>query len=140
MRNSAMSKSLGFDIWYMDGIDMSAGEAIELTFESTNSPRRQGIFIATEGLLTIAATDARAFTLWADTAPTPLVIRCRESKSGTTVLYNIYEHPPGREMSQSYTSGMLIDALPDGERRYRCCDVGSEPVFDRLVFSIHPVA
>jgi len=123
----------------MDGIDMSPGDAIELTFESTNSSRRQGVFIATEGLLTIAGTDARAFNLWADTTPNPLIIRCRESRSGVTVLYNIYERLPGQMMSQSYTSGMLIDPIPGGARRYRCRDVGSEPVFESLVFSIRPL-
>jgi hypothetical protein len=140
IRNKAMTKRLGFDVWHMDGIDISADDAFALTFESANSPRRQGVFIATEGLLIIDGVEARGFDLWYDTTPRPVLIRCRESSSGRAVLYNIFEREPGRQMSQAHTSGMLIEALPGGGQRYRCCDVATDPIFDRVVFTMQPVA
>jgi hypothetical protein len=135
MRNTSLTAKLGRDVWYMDGLDMHPGQAIEVHIESTNAERRQGVRIATEGVLSTNGVSARAIELWADTAPRPTLISCRESTSGRLVLYNIFETQLGR-MSQGHTSGMLIDTLPGGGRRYRCCDSAPEPVFDRLVFTV----
>jgi hypothetical protein len=140
IRNTPLTERLGFDVWHMYGIDVSPGEAIALAFESMNSPRRQGVFIGTEGLLSIDGVDARAFNLWYDTTPRPVVIRCRESSSGRAVVYNIFEREPGRQISQAHTSGMLVESLPGGGQRYRCCDLAREPSFDRVVFTVRPVA
>jgi hypothetical protein len=137
LRNSAMTALLGFDVWSMDGIDLPPGAEVALTFESVHAERRQGVFVATEGVLSIEGARSRAFNLWFDTAARPVRIRCEESTSGRTILYNIFEGETG-QMSQGHTSGMLIEPLPGGGRRYRCCDVAPQPVFDRIVFSVQP--
>ena len=140
LRNSALTDRMGFDVWYMDAVQLKPGNGLKLWFESTNSPHRQGVFVATDGILTVADGTSGAFQLWADTAPRPVVIRCVETSLGKLVLYNIYQAAGRSPMSQALTSGMLIEQLAEGARRYRCCDVAAEPTFDRLVFSIRPIA
>ena len=58
--------------------------------------------------------------------------------SGSLVLYNIWDSGRGHRPfeSQSHTSGMLVETLPDGSRRYSCNDIGLEPDFSRLVFRV----
>jgi len=71
-----------------------------------------------------------------DTAPPAVEIACLET-DGLIRIYNIWQsgRRPGVE-SQSQTSGMLVDLLPDGSRRYRCNDIGFDPDFSKLVFRI----
>jgi hypothetical protein len=135
-----MTDRLGLDVWYTDAIQLKPGDGLELWFESTNSPHRQGVFLATEGVLAVADHTSRAFRLWADTAPRPVVIRCVETALGELVVHNVYQAAGRSPMSQAHTSGMLIEELAEGGRRYRCCDAGAEPTFDRLTFSIRPIA
>lgn len=74
--------------------------------------------------------------LWPDTAPSVVEIMC-ESTDGFVRIYNIWQsgRRPGVE-SRSHTSGMVVDLLPDGSRRYRCNDIGFDPDFSKLVFRI----
>jgi hypothetical protein len=74
--------------------------------------------------------------LWSDTAPSVVEIMC-ESTDGLVRIYSIWQsgRRPGVE-SRTQTSGMVVDLLSDGSRRYRCNDIGFDPDFSKLVFRI----
>ena len=81
--------------------------------------------------------EAPSVQLWEDTAPREILIECR-TRCGLLHLYNMWDKGTGRE-SLSWTSGMLVEELPNG-RRYRCSDIGIETEFDRLVFRLERVS
>lgn len=121
----------------IDAVHVQAGTQISLTFESVTGPWRQGVFIATEGELATVGTSSNSLILWSDSAPATSVIDVR-STDGLLVVYNIWDsgRKRGRFESQSATSGMLIDDLPDGSCRYFCTDIGVIPDFTKLVFRL----
>ena len=120
----------------LDVLPISDGQLIRLTFESGASPWRQGVRVATEGTLLANDVTAPQLDLWRDTAPPAVEIAC-EASDGLLRIYNIWQsgRRPGVE-SQSHTSGMLVEDLPDGSRRYKCNDIGFNPDFSKLVFRI----
>ncbi|GGF56942.1 hypothetical protein GCM10011519_33600 [Marmoricola endophyticus] len=90
----------------------------------------------TNGELETNGTIARAFRLWSDTSPETIEIDVLQTK-GQVVVHNIWDSDRGKGMeSQSATSGVLIDDLPDGSRRYRCNDIGYDPDFTSVVFRV----
>lgn len=52
-------------------------------------------------------------------------------------LYNVWNSGRGRGPweSQSHTSGMISEVVAGGFR-YRCSDIGPDPSFDALVFTL----
>jgi hypothetical protein len=86
--------------------------------------------------LIVNEVSAPQLDLWYDTAPTLVEITC-ESTDGLIRIYNIWQsgRRPGVE-SQIHTSGMIVEALPDGSRRYRCNAIGVNPDFSKLIFRI----
>jgi hypothetical protein len=52
-------------------------------------------------------------------------------------VYNVWDSGRGRSReSQSATSGMAVEELEDGSRRYSCNDIGLDPDFSKLVFRL----
>ena len=95
------------------------------------------MFLGTEGMLAIAGTSSPKFVLWHDSAPADGTIDIRDT-NGTLILYNVWDS--GRKLGQfepqRATSGMIVDELPDGGRRYQCNDIGSAPEFNKLVVRV----
>lgn len=121
----------------LDVVPVSTGDICRIGLESTNSAWRQGIWIGTQGLLRVNDVESAQIVIWRDSAPASVDIEVIES-DGNLRVYNIWDSGRGIKdhESQSMTSGMIIDVLNDGTRRYRCNDIGYEPDFDKLVFTL----
>jgi len=121
----------------IEAIGVRPGQTVTLAFESTNSPWRQGVWLASRGELGIAGTASPQFVLWSDTSPDYVEIEVRTT-DGLLRIYNVWDS--GRHLgpfeSQSATSGMVLEAMPDGSRRYSCNDIGTDPDFQKLVFRL----
>jgi hypothetical protein len=108
-------------------------EIISVVAEEINSEWRQGIWLRTDRGLEVNAEVCLSVVLWYDTAPKEVFCRCLTS-DGCLSVYNIWDKGDGRN-SQAWSSGMLIEELPNG-RRYRCNDIGFNTRFDKLVVRI----
>jgi hypothetical protein len=108
-------------------------QILKITFISKNSPKRQGIRLATDRGIEINGEVHPAVLLWEDTAPKELICKCL-TNDGFLSIYNVWDKGKGTE-SQSHTSGMLLVG-EDDVLTYHCNDIGFETNFDRLVFSI----
>jgi hypothetical protein len=136
MNNDVFRKRGWRDVVLIEVLPIHDGDVLKLTFESTNSPWRQGVWLMTDEYVVINQIRCPGADLWQDTAPKRVLIECH-TKSGYLHLYNIWDDGQGRD-SQSHTSGMLVEELPKG-RRYRCNDFGFDTKFDKLVFRIERV-
>jgi hypothetical protein len=134
--NETLSDQLGREVLKIETLPISVGQIVRLTFEGGESPWRQGVRLATEGVLQSNGVMAPQLDLWRDTAP-PMVETTCESTDGLLRIYNIWQsgRRPGVE-SRSHTSGMVLDLCSDGSRRYRCNDIGLDPDFSTLIFRI----
>ena len=131
--NSAFKERGRDDVVMIDVFPIRDGDQLKLTFEGKESPWRQGVWLKTDDHLTINGRQSQSVQLWHDTAPTEVLIECH-TQNGYVHLYNIWDKGSGRE-SQSWSSGMLVEELPNG-RRYHCNDIGFDTTFSRLVFRI----
>ena len=113
------------------------GQKIRFEFEETNSQWRQGVFLATHGLIKIRGSVSPSFVVWTDTAPHVFDVEIVES-TGSLVFYNVWDSGRGlgHFESQKHTSGMVRKDLPSGDHRYRCNDIGQDPIFDKLIFHV----
>lgn len=121
------------DVVLIEVISVADREVLKLVFESTNSPWRQGVWLATDQVVVINNVKCPSAELWYDTAPREVLIQCR-TEENILWLYNIWDDGNGRQ-SQAWTSGMLVEELANGWR-YRCNDIGFETNFDKLVFRL----
>jgi len=116
------------------------GELLRLTFESVNSTWRQGVWLKTDDHLVVNQHQCPSLELWQDTAPREVLIECH-TKNGRLHLYNTWDSGRGLGMeSQSWSSGMLVDELPNGGKRYCCNDIGLDTSFSKLIFRIERVS
>lgn len=136
LRSTAFEEKGRNDVVKIDVFPIQDGDRLSLTFESVNSPWRQGAWLKTDGHLVIDQQKSPSVQLWQDTAPSEVLIECH-TKNGCLHLYNIWDKGNGRE-SQSWTAGMLVEELPTG-RRYRCNDIGFDTTFEKLVFRVERV-
>jgi len=134
--NSSLSAELGQEVVQFESLPLAAGDHLTLSFEETNSDWRQGVWLGTEGELRILNQRDDQFVLWTDSVPPDVEIVC-ERTDGELRFYNVWDsgRGHGRE-SQSATSGMLVEELPDGGLRYRCNDIGLNPRFEELAFVV----
>jgi hypothetical protein len=121
------------DVVKIEAFSIHDGESLRLTFESVNSPWRQGVWMKTDSYVVVNGQRCPSIELWQGVAPNEIVIECH-TYNGCLQLYNIWDKGNGRD-SQSWTAGMLVDELPNG-RRYRCNDIGFDTHFDKLIFRI----
>ena len=121
----------------IEALPITRGQRIVLTFEAVGPRWRQGVFLGTAGQIVAAGTSSPSLVLWSDSAPAQSVIEVADT-DGRLVLYNVWDSGRGRGPfeSQSATSGMFVEKLPDGSQRYSCTDIGIEPDFSRLVFRV----
>jgi hypothetical protein len=129
------------DVIQLDTFPIQGSETVKLTFESMNSPSRQGVWVGCNDRLEINGIVSKSFNLWYDTAPREVMIKTF-SKEGLITVYNLFEainHTHRFTFSLSYHSGMLIEELPNG-RRYSCNDVGFDSPFNKLIFRIEYIS
>ena len=97
---------------------------------------RQGLFIATEGVFQIEDQQNAQWTIWADAAPPRFDVEVLRT-DGALAFYNLWDSGRQRRReSQSHTSGMYVEDLGDGMRRYSCNDIGFDPDFGCLAFTV----
>jgi hypothetical protein len=134
--NRALTDALGYEVLKVEALSIRPGQVVKLEFDRVDSPWRQGIWVATEGRLRVGDIEASQFVIWTDTAPPQVVIEC-EGTDGLLRLYNVWQsgRRPGVE-SQSATSGMVVEDLGGGGRRYSCNDIGTNPLFQTLIFRL----
>jgi hypothetical protein len=133
--NTAFAEHGRSDVVLWDVLPITPEQVIKVMIESVASSWRQGVFLKTDPGMLINDQYAPSVTLWADTAPPEVVCHCM-SDNGALSLYNIWDSGRGRSLeSQAYSSGMLVEELPQG-RRYRCNDIGFDTNFDKLVFTV----
>ena len=131
--NSAFKEKGRADVVMIDVFPINEGDLLALTFEGKDSPWRQGVWLKTDAYLVVNQKQCLSVQLWQDTAPAEVILECH-TKNGCLHVYNIWDKGRGSE-SQSWTSGMLVEDLPNG-RRYRCNDIGLETTFGKLIFRI----
>jgi hypothetical protein len=136
MLNADLTDWAGREVVMFEAVPVGAGGLVRFTFERSNAEWRQGIWVATEGLLRTAGVESAQFVLWQDTAPPTVEVEVVET-DGLLRLYNVWssEGSPGHD-SQAATSGMVVTEVRPGVRRYACNDVGFEPAFDKLIFTV----
>ena len=86
--------------------------------------------------LEVNGVDFPSTCLWFDTAPAVVDVTIRTADRRLHV-YNIWDSGVGAN-SQAWTSGMLVENLPNG-RRYRCNDIGLHGAFDSVIFKLERV-
>jgi hypothetical protein len=124
----------GFDdVVKIDVWPVADGERLVLAFEAVTSRSRQGVFLSSDGYLTINGQDFSSVSLWQDTSPKEVAIECH-TKQSILHVYNVWDCGRGQD-SQAWTSGMRVEELTNG-RRYRCNDIGSDPDFSAIVFRL----
>ena len=109
------------------------GQNIKVTFVSKNSPKKQGIRLATDKGIEVNGQIFQSIQLWDDTAPKEVCCKCY-TEDGCLSIYNMWDKGKGPE-SQSHSSGMLITET-DNIITYKCNDIGFETNFDKLIFTI----
>ncbi len=134
--NSGFKEKGRNDVVKIEIFPIHDGDLLKLTFESKNSPWKQGVWLKTDEHLVVNQQESPSVQLWEDVAPNEVLIECH-TRNGCLHLYNIWDKGNGRE-SQSWTSGMLVEELPNG-RRYRCNDIGFDTNFEKLVFRVERV-
>ena len=134
--SSAFKEKGRTDVVKIDVLPINDGDVIKLAFEGRNSPWRQGVWLKTDEYVVINQLQCPSVQLWQDTAPKEVLIECH-TRDNRLHLYNIWDRGKGYE-SQSWTSGMLVEELPNG-RRYRCNDIGFDTDFAKLVFRIERI-
>jgi hypothetical protein len=136
-KHRIMSKAFGergrHDVVKIDVLPVREGELLKVTFESVGSPWRQGAWLKTDRGLVVAQQLCVSVELWYDTAPREVLLECR-TNDGCLHLHNVWDRGLGSN-SQAWSSGMLIEELPNG-RRYRCNDIGFDTDFSKLIFRI----
>lgn len=131
--NTAFIKKGIKNIVKWEVLKISDGQNIRLTFISSNSDFKQGIWVATDKGIEINGIVYPQINLWQDTAPKEIIFKCH-TDIGLLSFYNIWDDGDGRE-SQAHTSGMIVEENRN-VKIYRCNDYGFETDFNKLVFSI----
>jgi hypothetical protein len=135
--NSAFKERGREDVIMIDVFPIHDGELLKLTFESSNSLWRQGVWLRSDKFLVVNGSEFPSVQVWKDTAPSEVLLRCHCDEN-ILHLYNIWDRGQGRA-SQSWSSGMLVEELTNG-RRYSCNDIGFETSFDKLIFRLERVS
>lgn len=135
--NRALTKSRGSDVLLIEALQCVPGQRFQFRFESWSDTWRQGIWLATTGQLLVNQLASAQFVLWADTSPSTVDVDIVET-DGLLRFYNVWDsgRALGPHESQSATSGMVAEAIDSSSTSYRCNDIGHEPSFTKLVFTV----
>ena len=121
------------DVILLDVIPIENGDKLSLIFESKNSNWNQGVWMKCDKGIAIEDVLSNSVIIWFDKDPDLVSFVCN-TENELLSIYNIWDRGIGIN-SQSHSSGMLVEDLPNG-RRYRCNDIGFETEFDKLIFRI----
>jgi len=124
------------DVIKWDVQEITNEQTIKVTFISKNSPKKQGIRLATDKGIEVNGQVFPSIQLWDDTAPCEVTCTCY-TEDGCLNIYNMWDKGKGPE-SQSHSSGMLV-TVEGNVITYRCNDIGFETNFDKLVFTIKKI-
>jgi hypothetical protein len=120
----------------IDTIPVGEGDRLRLSFESADDRWPHGVWLAVDGTIVIGDTASPQVTLWRDASPRVVDLIVEASRDGLLRLYNVWDSGRGKgRESQSHTSGMRREPLPGGWR-YRCNDIGLNPDYTALVFTV----
>lgn len=127
----------GDKVLLLDAIPVEPGECFTLSMPHSNSPWRQGVFLATDGVLEVAGVASPSVVLWRDSAPATSRL-CVRTTDGVLRIYNVWDSGRGLATfeSQSATSGMVRADRGDGVIEYRCNDIGLPARFDKLTIEL----
>lgn len=126
----------------IDVLSIKKEQELILEFISSNSEYPQGVGFALyegDGYIEVDGQRAKGMGIWEDTVSNKTKIFC-SSTVGLLNVYNMYyKYNAGTGRSevryQMDSCGMLVEQKGN-KIIYRCNDVGFEPKFDSLVFSI----
>ena len=121
------------DVVLWDVMPIKHDQRLQLIFESVGNERSQGVRLATKPDIIFEGKAYAAVKFWYGGQPNPIELKCR-SRDGLLSIYNFF-FDGHSEVSQTHTSGMLVEEIPSG-RRYRCNDYGLKATFDALVFRL----
>ncbi len=139
--DAELGTKLKREVVKIEVLSVEPGQAISVVFESAASELPQGVWFGVNGMLRVGDDISPQMRIWTDTAPPEVTILCEASDDRLVRFYNCWSIPdlsaaPGSAFSLLGNSGMLVDELPDGWRRYSCSHSAPEPDFERLVFRI----
>lgn len=123
-------------VWMIEAMPVVDGDRLRLSIESADDRWRHGVWLAVDGTLMMGDAASPQLTLWVDTAPPVVDLIVAATRDGLLRPYNVWDSGRGRRReSQSATSGMRREPVPGGWR-YRCNDIGPDPDFTALVFTV----
>lgn len=122
------------DVVSWEVLSIGDGATVRLVFEAAKPG--QGVWLASDGGFELEGAHYGQLTLWQETAPREVSFIVRTGK-GLLHFYNVWHdsRAAGNRGSQSFSSGMRCEAIPEGFR-YRCNSIGFDPAFDHLVFRV----
>lgn len=135
--NQALADAAGEEVVKFEVLDVTPGAHVTVTFVSAGSPWRQGVWIGTEGAFLVDGRNASQLELWMGAEGETVEFDVEET-DGVLRLYNIWDSGRGIKPYErlAFTTGMVRRDAGDHAIEYRCHNLGHEPVFDDLVFTI----
>lgn len=127
----------------MDTIEVSNGDRVKITFDSTDSEWRQGIALDVKGSFIINdRDDGGSIILWEDTAPKVVELEITtkpKNKPQRLAINNAWDTGDGVTHSWHNGAAMIIEDIANG-RRYSCNDGHPDDNFTDIVFRVHLLA
>ena len=133
----SLTEWAGREVLAIEARPIKPGQVVRVQFETVDAAWRQGLWLATEGILKTNGEQSSQILLWTDTASPAVDIEVMSTR-GLLHMYNVWDSGRGISdfESQSATSGLVAEPVDQATIRYRCNDIGTEPDFTKLVFSI----
>jgi hypothetical protein len=127
---------MGEEAVLIEALPVREGQLVSWKLEDASKTRRHGVWLATDGLMSLVGTEADQFVVWIDTAPPKFDVRIIRT-DGLLRFYNVWasDRDPGHR-SQSDYSAMLRRNRDDGWIEYSCSDFGAPASFVDLIFSV----
>jgi hypothetical protein len=131
LKNKAFTNRDDVILW--DIFEVEDGEELRLTFESKESEWMQGVWLMCNNGISVNDELQPSVYFWYFDPSVSWDFTCHTS-NGYLSIYNAWDRGLGPN-SQSHSSGMLVEDLPNG-KRYHCNDIGFDTEFDKVVFRI----
>ncbi len=127
----------------MDTIEVSNGDRVKITFDSTDSDWRQGIVLDVKGSFLINdRDDGGSIVLWEDKAPKIVELEIKTKKENRVErleIMNAWDTGDGVIHSGHNGAAMIVEDIANG-RRYSCNDGHPDDNFTDIVFRIEKVS
>jgi hypothetical protein len=125
----------GLNVQMSDKLPVADQKTLHVTFESTKSDWRQGIYLKTDGSFECnGQIIKKAVVLWYDTAPREVFLKIK-TKNEICYIKNVWD--TGNGLMDSGHNGAAIIVEDHGiYRRYKCNDGRPDDDFDDLIFNV----